>query len=160
MALYNLDLSGNKMSFQPNLSLYTKIIVFLAAIFLCFAVTPFLPIGFDVKRIIYIIGAGLCCYVIYDFLFVVKVTMIFDKNTRKVYQKIPGIYTKTLMDFEEVRIVNDTSYGTLMYTIGAKNNRFVKNYPISDNFSDSKKGIRKQEEFEATILEPLLEFIR
>jgi hypothetical protein len=47
-----------------------------------------------------------------------------------------------------------------MYTIGAKTTRFVNNYPISDNFSDSKKGIKKQEEFESTILEPLLNFIK
>lgn len=160
MALYNLEYSGNSMSFQPNLSVYTKIKTFLVAIFLCFAVVPFLPIGFDVKRIVYLIGAGLCGYVIYDFVFIARVTMIFDKNTRKVYKKIPGLYTKTLMDFDEVRLVNDTSYGTLMYTIGAKTTRFVKNHPISDNFSDSKKGIKKQEEFEVTILEPLMEFIK
>lgn len=160
MALYNLEYSGSRMSFQPNLEIYLKIKVFLALIFLCFAVVPFLPIGLDVKRVIYVIGGGLCCYVIYDFVFIARVTMIFDKNTRKVYKKIPGLYTKTLMDFDEVRLVNDTSYGTLMYTIGAKNTRFVKNHPISDNFSDSKKGIKKQEEFEVTILAPLLEFIK
>ncbi|SHF43483.1 hypothetical protein SAMN04488522_1021255 [Pedobacter caeni] len=148
------------MSFQPNLSMFTKIRIFLFVIFLSFAVVPFLPIGFDVKRIIYLIAAGMCCYVVYDFVFVAKVTMIFDKNTRKVYKKIPGLFTKTLMNFEEVRLVNDTSYGTLMYTIGAKTSRFVKNYPISEDFSDNKKGIKKQEEFEAVILNPLLEFIK
>ncbi|QNK64586.1 hypothetical protein H7F33_08940 [Pedobacter sp. PAMC26386] len=160
MALYNLQISDGQISFQPNLSYHTKIKIFLAGIFLCFAVAPFLPIGYDVKRILYLFGGGLCCYVAYEFLFLANVTLIFDRDTRKVYRKIPGIYTKTLMDFEEIRLVNDTSYGTLMYTIGAKSTRFIKNYPISDFFSDNKKGQKKQLEFETTILEPLMEFVK
>ena len=91
MALYNLEVSDNIMRFQPNLSYYTKIIIFLCLIGICFLVVPFLNIGYDVKRFAYFIGAGVSCYVIYDFLFVVKVTMIFDRNTRKVYKKVPGI---------------------------------------------------------------------
>ncbi|KIO75135.1 hypothetical protein TH53_22205 [Pedobacter lusitanus] len=160
MALYNLEISNGQLSFQPNLSYYTKIKIFLVGIFLCFAVAPFLPIGNDVKFFLYIIGAGLCCYVVYEFMFLANVTMIFDQNTRKVYRKLPGIYTKTLMGFEEIRLVNDTSYGTLTYTIGAKSTRFIKKYPISDCFPDNKKGHRRQLEFETTILEPLLEFVK
>lgn len=160
MALYNLEVSDNIMRFQPNLSYYTKIIIFLCLIGICFLVVPFLNIGYDVKRFAYFIGAGVSCYVIYDFLFVVKVTMIFDRNTRTVYKKVPGIYTKTLMAFEEVKLVNDTSYGTLTYHIGAKSNYFVKNYAISDTFSNNKKGQQRQEEFETTILDPLMEFIK
>ncbi|MBB5634200.1 hypothetical protein HDF26_003136 [Pedobacter cryoconitis] len=160
MALYNLQISDGRFSIQPNLSYYTKIKIFLVGIFLCFAVVPFLPIGHDVKFILYLIGGGLCCYVVYEFLFLANVTLIFDQGTRKVYRKIPGIYTKTLMDFEEIRLVNDTSYGLLTYTIGAKSTRFIKNYPISDPFSNSKKGQRQQLEFETTILEPLMEFVK
>jgi len=160
MALYNLTVSDNIMRFQPNLGYYSKIIIFLGLIGVCFVIVPFLSIGFDVKRFAYFIGGGLSCYVIYDFLFVVKVTMIFDRNTRTVYKKIPGIYTKRLMGFEEVKLVNDTSYGTLTYHIGAKSNYFVKNYAISDTFPNNKKGQQRQEEFETTILDPLMEFIK
>ncbi|AMP99974.1 hypothetical protein AY601_3101 [Pedobacter cryoconitis] len=160
MALYNLEISDGRFSIQPNLSYYTKIKIFLAGIFLCFAVVPFVPIAHDIKFFLYLIGAGLCCYVVYEFLFLANVKIIFDQGTRKVYKKIPGIYTKTLMDFEEIRLVNDTSYGLLVYTIGAKSTRFVKNYPISEPFSDTKKGHREQLEFETTILEPLMEFIK
>jgi len=160
MALYNLQISNGQLSIQPNLSYYTKIKIFIAGIILCFGMPLFLPIPHDVKPFLYIIGTGLCCYVVYEFIFLANVTMIFDQGTRKVYKKIPGIYTKTLMDFEEIRLVNDTSYGMLTYTIGAKSTRFIKNYPISEPFSDSKKGQREQLEFETTILEPLMEFVK
>lgn len=160
MALYNLQISDGRFSIQPNLSYYTKIKTFLAGIFLCYAVVPFLPIAHDIKVALYIVAAGLCCYVVYEFLFLANVTMIFDQGTRKVYKKTPGIYTKTLMDFEEIRLVNDTSYGELTYTIGAKSTRFIKSYPISEPFSNSRKGHREQLEYETTILEPLMEFIK
>lgn len=160
MALYNLQISNGQLSIQPNLSYHTKIKIFIAGIILCFGLPLFLTIPHDVKPFIYIIGTGLCCYVVYEFLFLANVTMIFDQGTRKVYKKIPGIYTKTLMDFEEIRLVNDTSYGMLTYTIGAKSTRFIKNHPISEPFSSSKKGQREQLEFETTILEPLMEFIK
>ncbi|MGY0040823.1 hypothetical protein [Pedobacter sp. NJ-S-72] len=160
MALYNFQISNGQLTIQPNLSYHTKIKIFLVGILLCFGIALFSPIQNDVKPFLYMVGTGLCCYVVYEFLFLANVTMIFDQGTRKVYKKIPGIYTKTLMDFEEIRLVNDTSYGTLTYTIGAKSTRFIKNYPISDTFSNSKKGLRKQLEFEAEILEPLMEFVK
>ncbi|WP_367865893.1 hypothetical protein [Pedobacter sp. WC2423] len=160
MALHNLQISDGRFSIQPNLSYYTKIKTFLVVIFLCYGVVPLLTIAHDIKVVLYIIAAGLCCYVVYEFLFLVNVTIIFDQGTRKVYKKIPGIYTKTLMDFEEIRLVNETSYGELTYTIGAKSTRFIKSYPISEPFSNTKKGHREQLAYETTILEPLMEFVK
>lgn len=159
MALYNFETSGNVITLQPNLSYYTKIRIFVVLSVAAFIAIPFLPINNDVKTLCYVIAGAMAAYAIYDYIFIARVTMVFDGNTRTIYKKIPGLFTKELMKFEDVSLVEASEYGTFAYTIAHKEKRFLKNYPISDYFSNTKKGIKSQEAFETEVLTPLMQFI-
>lgn len=159
MALYNFEISGNVITFQPNLSYYTKIRIFAVLSVAAFILIPFLPLSHDIKTLGYVIAGSMAIYAVYDFIFLARVTMIFDGNNRTIYKKIPGLMTKELMKFEDVSLVEAAEYGHFAYTIAHKEKRFLKNYPISDYFTNTKKGIKRQETFETEILVPLMQFI-
>lgn len=63
------------------------------------------------------------------------------------------------MSFEEMTILTTSEYGAFTYAIGRKKKQFLKNYSISDTFTNSKKSKQREEEYVAEILNPILKFV-
>lgn len=155
MASYNLKAVDGKLSFQSNGVYKGKIIscVILAAA--AFIIPLVWPLNYEVSRFIMCIGVICGFYAVYDFLFKVNLTYVFDERTREVYLKAPGLYSKKLMSFEEVYILQETTNNNLQYVISNKKDRFGRNYAVSDYFPDTKKGRKRQEVFETEILDAI-----
>ncbi|HEY8954697.1 hypothetical protein [Chitinophaga sp.] len=157
--LHNRKITDRQVSFQPNKVYKARIIICLILAAAAFVVPSLWKLPYEVSRLVMCIG-GICAfYAVYDFLFKLNLTFVFDQLTREVYQQVPGLYSRKLMSFEEVYFLQETTNGDLCYVISNKKNRFGKNYIISDYFPDTKKGRKRQEEFEAEILEVLEDMI-
>ncbi|WP_143059185.1 hypothetical protein [Chitinophaga arvensicola] len=104
---------------------------------------------------------GLVCagYAVTDFLFKVNLTYIFDPVERVVYQKVPGLYTRKLMSFDEVYILPETTHGEVHYVMSNKKNKYGRNYALSNYFSLTRKGQQKQALFEDEVLEVIIELL-
>lgn len=153
MISYNLKAVDGKLSFQPNGAYKNKIIICVIMAAAAFIIPLIWTFNYEVSRLIMCIGFICAFYAVYDFLFKVNLTFVFDQGTRKVYLKVPGLYSKKLMSFEEVYILQETTNGDLYYVISNKKDKFGKNYVLSDYFSDTKKGRKRQEVFETEILD-------
>ncbi|MET3878540.1 hypothetical protein [Chitinophaga sp. OAE865] len=157
--LYNRKMIDGKVSFQPNRIYKVKIIICLILAVAAFVTLLLWKLPSGVSRLIICLGAICTFYAVYDFLFKLNLTFIFNQLTREVYQQVPGLYSRKLMSFEEVYFLQEITNGDLCYTISNKKNRFGKNYIISDYFPDTKKGRKRQEQFETEILEILEDMI-
>lgn len=147
------------MSFQPNKVYKVKIIICLILAVVAFILPQLWRLSYQVSMLVMCIG-GICAfYAVYDFLFKLNLTFVFNQLTREVYQQVPGLYSRKLMSFEEVYFLQETASGDLYYVISNKKNKFGKNYIISDYFPDTKKGRKRQEQFETGILEILEQMI-
>lgn len=153
--LYNRKITDGQMSFQPNKVYKVKIIICLILAVVAFILPQLWRLSYQVSMLVMCIG-GICAfYAVYDFLFKLNLTFVFNQLTREVYQQVPGLYSRKLMSFEEVYFLQETDTGDLYYVISNKKNKFGKNYIISDYFPDTKKGRKRQEQFETEILEIL-----
>ena len=59
---------------------------------------------------------------------------------------------RKIMNLDEVIFFQSSEMGSWHYKMGKKRNQFVKNFQISENFSDSKNGDQKSYEFEEIII--------
>lgn len=157
--LYNMKIMDGQVSFQPNKVYKSKIIICLILAAAAFVVPQLWKLPYEVSMLIMCIGAICAFYAVYDFLFKLNLTFVFNRLTREVHQQVPGLYSRKLMLFEEVYFMQETTNGDLYYVISNKKNRFGKNYIISDYFPDTKKGRKRQEQFETEILEILEDMI-
>lgn len=157
--IYNLKMDADKLSFQPNRRYKNKIIACVLLAIVAFVLPRIVILGYQATYFVSCLGLVFAGYAVYDFLFRVNLTYIFDPSDRLVYCKIPRLYTRKLMAFEEVYILLETLHFELHYVMAHKKNRFGRNYPISEYFTDSKKGRREQEQFETEILAVIEDFM-
>jgi len=160
MANYNLKIESAQLSFQPKRDYRGKVILFTIVALIIFILTPTLNLNYETKWGIFTIGL-LCGFTAaYDFLFNFNVTYIFDQTTRNIYRKIPGLYIRRVLTFEDLFILRVEEDGLLYYAISKKQNKYGNNYTISQSFGNSKSSRRKQETFETEVLSAIESFIR
>jgi hypothetical protein len=160
MAGYNLKTENGRLSFQPKRDYKGKVILFTLVTLIIFIVTPTLNLNYETKWGIFTIGL-LCGFTAaYDFLFHFNVTYIFDQTSKSIYHKIPGLYTRQIMTFEEVFILRVEEDGLLHYALSKKQNKYGKGYTISQPFGTNKKSRKRQEIFETEILSAIESFIQ
>ena len=160
MERYNLKIMGGRLSFQPMRNYRTNIIISASIAVVVFIVVPMLNLGHDSTWGWLTLGIVPALYAIYDFLFKVNVTYEFDQYARTIYRKFPGLFTRKLMDFEDLHLLPVEVNGMLHYAISNKKNKYGKSYPISHEFGSSKKERKKQEEFETEVLAAIETFLQ
>lgn len=158
--MYNLKYTGNKLSFQPNKRYRYKIMVCLLLAVIAFVLPLIWLLPNEVSMCIKCIG-GICVfYAVYDFLFKMNMTYVFDCSDRQVCLKIPGLFSRRLMAFEEVYLLTESENCVLHYVLANKKDKYGKNYPISAAFSDTRKGRMEQEQFEDEIYTAITKLVK
>jgi hypothetical protein len=162
MNRYQLTLTPSQLSIKPYFGYKGKIRLFGLLALLLFGSLPFLRelIGYDLQCVGYVLGGCMVVYALYDFLFHLNVTFLFDKETGSIYKINSPFYKKRLMGFEEMLIINSWECGAMHYVIGRKGKQFLKNYSISDTFTDSKKSREREVAYIEEVLGPILDFVR
>jgi hypothetical protein len=160
MERYNLKIMGGRLSLQPMRNYWINIIISASVAVAVFIVVPMLNLGHETTWGALTLGIVPALYAIYDFLFRVNVTYEFDQYAKTIYRKLPGLYTRKLMDFEDVHLLPVEIDGLLHYAISNKKNKYGKSYPISHSFGSTKKDKRKQEEFEVEVLDTIEAFLQ
>ncbi|MCW3466412.1 hypothetical protein [Chitinophaga nivalis] len=159
MQSYNLKLTDGKLSFQPNKGFKTQIIFSAIVTGVAFILPLVWPLNYEVRMLLRCLGIVSAAYGVYDFLFKLNLTYIFDQHNRQVYQRVPGLYTRRILSFEDIYILTETVNCELHYVMSNQKNKFGRNYAISDYFPDTQKGRRKQELYETTILTTVSNFL-
>nr|WP_157536461.1 hypothetical protein [Mucilaginibacter sp. L294] len=159
MERYNLKIIGGRLSFQPMRNYRINIIISASVAVAVFIIVPMLNLGHDTTWGLLTVGIVPALYAIYDFLFKVNVTYEFEQYAKTIYRKLPGLYTRKLMDFEDMHLLPMELNGLLHYAISNKKNKYGKSYPISHEFGSTKKDQKKQEEFETEVLPAIHDFV-
>lgn len=152
MSAYNLKIENGKLSFQPERDYRGKILFFVLLAAGIFVVTPILQLYRDTKWVVMGIGFISALTAIYDFIFHFNVTYIFDQYSRQVYKKIPGLFTRKIMAFEDIYILHVQEDGLLHYALSHKQNKYGKSFAISQPFGTNRKSRARQEQFETEVL--------
>ncbi|WP_293785923.1 hypothetical protein [uncultured Pedobacter sp.] len=152
MAGYNLEIENGKLSFQPERDYKGKILFFTLLAVMIFVVAPMLHLYKDTYWGIMAIGFVSALTALYDFIFHFNVTYIFDQYTGQVYKKIPGLFTRKIMAFEDIYILHVQEDGLLHYALSRKENKYGKSFAISQPFGSNRKSQIRQAKFEAEIL--------
>ncbi|WPU92814.1 hypothetical protein SNE25_26165 [Mucilaginibacter sabulilitoris] len=160
MERYNLKIMGGRLSFQPMRNYRINIIISATAATAVFIIVPMLNLGHETTWGALSLGIVPALYAIYDFLFRVNVTYEFDQYAKTIYRKLPGLYTRKLMDFEDMHLLPVEADGLLHYAISHKKNKYGKSYTISHSFGSTIKGRKKQEEFETEVLAVVEAFLQ
>lgn len=162
MDKYQLKITANELSIRPYFGYLPKIRLFVLLAVVIFGGLPFVQtlLTMDVVRIVYAIGGMFLFYAGYDYLFHANVKFLFDKNTRCVYRANGKLFKKQIMAFDELTILTTSEHGLTAYALGRKRNQFVKNYAISDLFSNSKKDQAREAAYTEQVLAPILAFIK
>lgn len=156
---YRLQIEADRLSIQPYRRYKNKIIAYALLAVLAFALPQLVVIGHQADRLVLCLGFVFAGYAIYDLLFRVSLTYVFDQGKRQVYLKFPYLYTRKLMAFEDVAILAETVYGELHYVMSHQQNRYGRSYPISDYFTNGKKGLEAQAQYETEILAVIADFM-
>lgn len=157
--IYNLRIEEDKLLLQPHRRYKNKIIACVLLAIVSFVLPQLVSLGYQADHLILCLGFIFAGYAIYDFLFRVNFTYVFDQGNRQVYLKFPYLYTRKLMAFEDVFIMAETLHYELHYVISHQKNRYGRSYPISDYFTDGKKGRKEQEQYETEILATIADFM-
>lgn len=163
MNKYQLKITPHELSIKPYYGFMPKIKAFAIISVLIFGIVPFTNswLNYNIRYISYGIGAILVFYAIYDYLFNVNVKFLFDKNAEVIYKINTPFYKQRLMTFEEMTIINiSREQGTMEYAIGQQKKQFMKNYSISDTFTNSKKSNAREQEYVDQVLNPILAFVK
>ncbi|MBE5318109.1 hypothetical protein IM793_02980 [Pedobacter sp. MR2016-19] len=126
MTGYNLKIESGRLSFQPERDYKGKILFFTFLAVGIFVVTPMLHLYHDTHWAVMAIGLVSALTALYDFIFHFNVTYIFDQYTRQVSKKIPGLFTRKIMAFEDVFILHVQEDGLLHYALSHKQNKYGK----------------------------------
>jgi len=152
MAAYHVETGNGKLSFQPERDYKGKILFFAFLAAGIFVVTPMLHLYRDTHWGVMAIGFVSALTALYDFIFHFNVTYIFDQYTGQVYKKIPGLFTRKIMAFEDVYILHVQEDGLLHYALSHKQNKFGKSFAISQPFGSNRKSQIRQATFETEVL--------
>jgi len=154
---YKFEENGTEISFMPNYIFLRTLIWWLVLgiialpVIICYFMNEMSGDQFK-------IAIGLwSVYIIYflsDLFFRIPVKFIFDKSEKCIYRKL--LFSKKLMNFDEMTYFINDERGAYYYSIGKKRNQFVKNYRISNYFSGSETSGRREEEYVNEILYPVL----
>jgi hypothetical protein len=109
-------------------------------------------LNYELRRLIQCFGILFTLYALYDLLFKLNLTYVFDPLNREVCLKIPGLYSRKLMSFDEVHLLPETVNCQLHYVMSNKKDRYGKNYAISDFFLETRKGKEERERYEVEVL--------
>lgn len=160
MTGYNLKLESGRLSFQPERDYKGKVLFFALVAASIFIVVPILNLYHDTKWGVMAIGLVSAITAIYDFIFHYNVTYIFDQYTRQVYRKIPGLYTRKIMFFDDMHILHVQEDGLLHYALSHKQNKYGKSFAISQPFGSNRKSQARQETFETAVLTEIEKLIQ
>ena len=149
---WTFRVDSQKMSLQPNKNYKQKIMICTLIALISVLVAHLLKINTDIYRLLISIGIFCAAYALYDFIFKLKLTYVFDLKDRKVYQKVPGLFSRKLMNFDEACILLETDNCEPHYVLSKQNDRYGKNFAISDYFSGSSSGQRQQQYYETEVL--------
>ena len=159
MVPWTFNASSESLILQPNKRYKNKILICLLLAAIAFLLPYFVVIGRDLYLLILSIGIFCTIYVLYDFLFKLNLTYVFDLTKRELFQKVPGLYTRKLMSFDEVYILLETDNSEPHYVLSNRKNRYGKSYAISDYFSGTRKGVIEQERYETEVLEVVIKHL-
>jgi predicted membrane metal-binding protein len=159
MVPWIFNVSSESLTLQPNKRYRNKIIICLLLAAIAFLLPYFMVIGRDLYLLILSIGIFCTIYALYDFLFKLNLTYVFDLTQRQLFQKVPGLYTRKLMSFDEVYILLETDNSEPHYVLSNRKNRYGKSYAISDYFSGTRKGAIEQERYETEVLEVVIKHL-
>ncbi|WP_118973227.1 hypothetical protein [Taibaiella koreensis] len=150
---------GEKLYLQPNRVYRFKVAGCILLALAGFGVALTKIVSYDMQVLCQVLSIIVLAYAVFDTLFRVNLTYIFDGGQQQVYRKFPGLFTQKLMPFNEVCILPETEHGSLRYSLSRKRNKFGKSFPLSDFFSGSKKGEKRQLQFEEEILATIVTFV-
>lgn len=159
MASWSISMTSQGLSLRPNNRYKTKIIVCLLLAVITLSLPAFVVIGRDLYVLILSVGILCAMYALYDFLFKLNLTYVFDLAKRQLFQKVPGLYIRKLMDFDDVYILLETDNCEPHYVLSNRKDRYGKNYAISDHFSGTRKGALEQERYETEVLAVITEHL-
>lgn len=159
MAGYNLKIESKRLSFQPKRDYKWKVVFFGLVALAIFIVTPMLNLYYQTKWGVFSIGLVCGITALYDFLFHFNVTYVFDQTTRSIYRKIPGLYTRQVITFDELFILRVEEDCLLHYAMSKKQNKYGASYAISQPFGTNKSSRKRQEIFETEVLSAIERFI-
>lgn len=159
MASWSISMTSQRLSLQPNKRYKTKIIICLLLATITFLLPCFVIIARDLYLLILCIGISCALYALYDFLFKLHLTYVFDLAKRQLFQKVPGLYIRKLMDFDDVYILLETDNCEPHYVLSNRKDRYGKSYAISDYFSGTRKGALEQERYETEVLAVITEHL-
>lgn len=155
------EISGNKISLQPNRNLLSSLIWFvaiiLATIIALVIFWPRLEEGWLILGMVLIIYFSV--HGLIDAVFRLRMRYVFDGDTKKVYKESPVFGRKSLLDFEEAVFFVKSEADRWYYAMGAKKKQFLKNYKVSPTFGSGKSSEQKAQQFEDEILNPILDLI-
>lgn len=154
---YKFEENGSEISFMPNYHFLRTLVWWLAFGIVALPVIIYYcrdKMSADQFKIVWIVWGIYMIYFLFDLIFRVPVKYIFDKSEKCIYRR--QVLSRKIMDFDEMTYcINDES-GGYYYSIGKKRNQFVKNYRISNYFSNSKASNRREDEYIEKILCPVL----
>ena len=158
---YRLKTSLNEISIKPNYSYKTAIYTafLIAVIGAVVGIIFFDRLSYNAKAVTFGIAGGALLMAVYNFLFKLNVTFIFDKRTNAIYKRLPPFPRQQLMSFQQMKLFTRSEYGGFEYAIGIKKRQFMKSHSISNSFGNNKKEVILEQEYVDYILNPILEFV-
>lgn len=157
---YQIEETTTAFSFKPFYHYRKKLFWYVVAMMLFAGFTyyfldreseVFLVIGFTLLFVtIWFFLKELLIYI------PIKYTFNIPENT--VYQSNLFFKNRKIMALDEVTIFQSSDMGSWRYKMGKKKKQFVKNYTISENFSD-KKNDEALNAFETEILDKIEQMI-
>lgn len=154
---YKYKETSDQISFQPNYGFVRTLMIYFVLLILALPIIYYFLDFFSKEGFMVTMGVWVVVllYLLYDLLFRIPVTIIFDKREQMIYRKLFIKYQ--LMTFEEMTIFTKSETGSYVYAIGKKRNQFVKSYCISEYFSNSKRSNRREDAYLDQILNPVFE---
>ncbi|MDR6544116.1 hypothetical protein J2810_000138 [Chryseobacterium rhizosphaerae] len=156
---YRFREDGNEIRIMPQYSFIRFLVWWLVAGIMALPVIYFYRTQMSLNT--FQIAVGLwgvyMIYFLFDLIFRIPVTYIFDKSQKCIYRKL--YFSRKIMNFDEMTYFIHEEWGTYYFSIGKKRNQFVKNYRISNYFSGSKASNRREDEYIEKVLCPVLQAV-
>lgn len=156
---YKFRENGSEISFMPNYNFLHALVWWLL---LGIIAAPVIYLCMDYMSrdnfLIALIAWGLyVAYFLFDLIFRIPVKYIFYKSEKSIYRKT--IFGRKIMNFDEMTYFVKSEGGGYYYAIGKKRKQFVKNYRVSNYFSNSKPSQKREDEYLENILFPILRLV-
>ncbi|MDM1296296.1 hypothetical protein HX021_18585 [Sphingobacterium sp. N143] len=155
-----LEISSNRITFQPNRRLRTGLFLFAAidTVLLMILLLFNEKIGDGGRVFIPIIIICITIKGLYDLFFQLNVRYTFDDD-QIVYRESTTRDRKKLMKFEEVVIFIGWDFGGWHYRLGTDKKTFLKSYKISPSFRNRRNYEKMAMEYENEFLRPIKELL-